>query len=82
MARRKPPEATVPTVLSTTWTAEPPPASVAAAREPKASTAVSTNTIPECPMANQNPTDRGRPPSASSLRVVLSMAAMWSASRA
>ncbi len=82
MMNRKPPEAKVPAVLSTAWTAEPSPASVAAARVPRAMSAVSTNTIPECPMANQNPTDLGRPPSAISLRVVLSIAAMWSASKA
>ena len=33
-------------------------------------------------MANQNPTDFGLLPSAISLRVVLSIAAMWSASKA
>ena len=36
----------------------------------------------ECPSENQNPTDSGRLPSAMSLRVVLSIAAMWSASKA
>ena len=36
----------------------------------------------EWPSANQKPTDTGRLPSAISLRVVLSMAAMWSASKA
>ena len=41
-----------------------------------------TITIVEWPRANQNPTDTGRLPSASSLRVVLSIAAMWSASNA
>ena len=34
------------------------------------------STIMEWPMANQNPTDLGLAPSAVSLRVVLSMAAM------
>jgi hypothetical protein len=36
----------------------------------------------EWPTANQNPTDLGLEPSAVSLRVVLSMAAMWSGSKA
>ena len=52
----------------------------------RASRNVSANTIVEWPSENQNPTDSGRgPPSArssSSLRVVLSTAAMWSASNA
>ena len=39
-------------------------------------------TTDECPRENQNPTETGRLPSAISLRVVLSMAAMWSASKA
>ncbi len=42
----------------------------------------STTTTAEWPMANQKPTEMGRLPSAISLRVVLSMAAMWSASKA
>ena len=36
----------------------------------------------EWPSENQKPTDTGRLPSAMSLRVVLSIAAMWSASKA
>ena len=36
----------------------------------------------EWPSENQKPTETGRWPSAISLRVVLSMAAMWSASKA
>ena len=47
---------------------------------PVATRMASTNTVVEWPMANQKPTDFGRRPSAISLRVVLSMAAMWSAS--
>lgn len=42
---------------------------------------MATTTL-ECPSANQKPTETGRFPSAMSLRVVLSMAAMWSASKA
>ena len=40
------------------------------------------NTIVECPSEKKNPTLIGRLPSAISLRVVLSIAAMWSASKA
>ncbi len=40
------------------------------------------NTIVECPRLNQNPTDSGRVRSCMSLRVVLSIAAMWSTSNA
>ena len=39
-------------------------------------------TTVECPRENQNPTLRGRFPSAMNFRVVLSMAEMWSASKA
>ena len=42
---------------------------------------LATTTL-EWPRANQKPTDTGRLPSAISLRVVLSIAAMWSASKA
>ena len=42
----------------------------------------SANTIVECPSENQNPTLNGRLPSLISLRVVLSIAEMWSASNA
>ena len=47
-----------------------------------ARSATRTKTTDEWPSENQNPTETGRPPSASMLRVVLSMAAMWSASKA
>ncbi|SHV89024.1 Uncharacterised protein [Mycobacteroides abscessus subsp. abscessus] len=43
---------------------------------PSASNPTMMNTIEECPSENQKPTDIGRRPSATSLRVVLSMAAM------
>ena len=52
-------------------------ARVAAARP-----ATSANTIVEWPSEKKNPTPIGLRPCASSLRVVLSMAAMWSASNA
>ncbi len=54
----------------------------ASARTPRESSRHSAKTIVECPSENQNPTDSGRWPSAISLRVVLSIAAMWSASNA
>ena len=41
-----------------------------------------TQTMVEWPRANQNPTDTGRRPSFISFRVVLSIADMWSASKA
>ena len=52
------------------------------ARMPKFSSTASTNTTVEWPSEKKNPTLSGRLPSWISLRVVLSMAAMWSASKA
>ena len=52
------------------------------ARIPKFSSSASTNTTLEWPREKKKPTDSGRLPSLTSLRVVLSMAAMWSASNA
>ena len=52
------------------------------ARMPKFSSSARTNTIVEWPREKKNPTDSGRLPSLTSLRVVLSIAAMWSASKA
>ena len=49
---------------------------------PTASSMTMTKTTDECPRLNQKPTLIGRRPSAISLRVVLSIAAMWSASKA
>ena len=51
-------------------------------RTPNESSRTSPKTTDECPSENQKPTDSGRLPSAISFRVVLSMAAMWSASKA
>ena len=51
-------------------------------RTPITTSTPSANTIVECPSENQKPTLSGRWPSAISLRVVLSIAAMWSASKA
>jgi hypothetical protein len=52
------------------------------ARMPKFSSSASRNTTVEWPREKKNPTDIGRSPSLTSLRVVLSIAAMWSASNA
>ena len=52
------------------------------ARAAKVSPIPSANTTDECPSENQKPTDSGRLPSLISLRVVLSIAEMWSASKA
>ena len=49
---------------------------------PKFSSTASTNTTLEWPREKKNPIDSGRLPSPTSLRVVLSIAAMWSASNA
>ena len=51
-------------------------------RRPTANRSASTNTIVECPSEKNSPTLSGRLPSAISLRVVLSIAEMWSASNA
>ena len=51
-------------------------------RMPKFKSTASTNTTEECPREKKKPVLRGRLPSLTSLRVVLSMAAMWSASKA
>src|SRR5262245_40535385 len=45
-------------------------------------TSASPKTVVECPSENQNPTLNGRLPSAIKVRVVLSIAEMWSASNA
>jgi len=49
---------------------------------PTFSSTASANTTVEWPREKKNPTDSGRLPSPASLRVVLSIAAMWSASKA
>ena len=51
-------------------------------RTPATTSAPSANTIVECPSEKKKPTLNGRCPSAISLRVVLSIAPMWSASNA
>ena len=52
------------------------------ARAAMASPAPTTMMMEECPRAKKNPVPSGRLPSAISLRVVLSIAEMWSASKA
>jgi hypothetical protein len=49
---------------------------------PKFSSSARTNTMLEWPREKKKPVDSGRLPSPTSLRVVLSIAAMWSASKA
>ena len=51
-------------------------------RIPKFRSTARTKTTDEWPSEKKNPTLSGRLPSLISLRVVLSMAAMWSASKA
>ena len=52
------------------------------ARAPMPSITVRAKTTDECPSEKKNPTDIGRLPSDMNFRVVLSIAAMWSASKA
>ena len=54
----------------------------ASALTPTESSSASTKTTVECPSEKKNPTLSGRWPSCMNLRVVLSIAAMWSASKA
>ena len=51
-------------------------------RTPSVKPIASRNTIVECPSEKKKPTLTGRWPSVMSLRVVLSIAPMWSASKA
>jgi hypothetical protein len=80
---RKAPDTPVPTtVVSWCRPDEPLRTGPVSARMPSASSRLSTKTTLEWPSEKKNPTDNGRLPSAISLRVVLSMALMWSASKA
>lgn len=80
---RNTPEITVPATPVTCCSSDDSSSSCPASeRTPSASSATSTNTTEEWPSENQKPIETGRPPSASCLRVVLSMAAMWSGSKA
>ena len=83
MTSRKTPETVVPmrpvVCCSVDWSFSTWPAR---AFTPSDSRAHRPNTTEEWPRENQKPTETGRLPSAMSLRVVLSIAAMWSASKA
>ncbi len=72
----------MPSTPSHWWVGESSSISVFASWAPPATSAAIRTTMEECPSANQKPTDTGRLPSAISLRVVLSITAMWSASKA
>ena len=83
MTYRKVPDTPVPIRPVTLCSVEPsfstwPPRALM----PTANRKASMNTIVEWPSEKKNPTLSGRLPSAISLRVVLSIAAMWSASKA
>ena len=83
MRNRNVPETSVPTTLVVCCSAELPSRTwLFSARMPKLSSTSRANTTLEWPSEKKNPTDSGRLPSPTSLRVVLSMAAMWSASKA
>ena len=80
---RKNPDTSVPTMLVVCWSCELAFLTWASrARMPKFSSRARTNTTEEWPREKKKPTDSGRLPSPTSLRVVLSIAAMWSASKA
>lgn len=83
MPARKTPETVVPTRPRKEWSSVVPSAAGSARlRIPAASSAHRPNTMLEWPSEDQKPTDVLRLPSARSLRVMLSIAAMWSASNA
>ncbi len=83
MSSRKQPETRVPTSPAEVWRVEESLSTCpASARTPKESSRQRAKTTEEWPSENQKPTESGRLPSAMSLRVVLSIAAMWSASKA
>ncbi len=67
-----------------TWCSDEPPSATCppTARTPAAKRMVSASTMVEWPSEKKNPVLSGRRPSAMSLRVVLSIAEMWSASKA
>ncbi len=79
---RNPPEAIVPTTPRVCRRAEPSTGQRGHRRRAGGDPGRRGRRPVEWPSANQNPTETGRLPSAMSLRVVLSMAAMWSASKA
>ena len=79
MANRNSAETLVPTMPPIARNRSNEPASASAV--PATPAAARTTTV-ECPSAKKNPIATGRCPSLISLRVTLSMAAMWSASTA
>jgi hypothetical protein len=83
ISNRNEPETTGPTRPVALWRVE---SSFATAPlrpcTPTVTSTPSAKTIVECPSEKKNPTLSGRWPSFMSLRVVLSIAAMWSASKA
>ena len=83
ISSRKPPDTAGPTTPVAWCSAEPSLATAPLSpRTPATTSAPSANTIVEWPSEKKKPTLSGRWPSAISLRVVLSIAAMWSASNA
>ena len=83
MRYRKKPETIVPTTFVTLCSCELPFFSwSSSARIPKFSSTAITKTTVECPSEKKKPTLKGLWPSVISLRVVLSIAEMWSASKA
>ena len=80
---RKVPDTPVPISPVTECSVEPSSCTwPASARTPSAKSSARTKTTVECPSEKKNPTLSGRWPSPMNLRVVLSIAAMWSASNA
>ena len=83
IATRKTPDTAVPIRPMADWSVDESSSTwPTSERTPKASRRHSPKTTLEWPSENQNPTDTGRCPAAVSRRVVLSIAAMWSASNA
>ena len=83
MRYRKVPETLVPMRPVTECSPEPPSSTgPASALTPTENSSARTKTTVECPSEKKNPTLSGRWPSPMNLRVVLSIAAMWSASKA
>ena len=77
------PETPGPMTSVTRWSAEPScTTEPLRPRTPIENRRASRKTIVECPSEKKKPTLRGRCPWAMSLRVVLSIALMWSASKA
>ena len=83
MSSRKTPATIVPISASVSAAVESPFCTTPATpRIPSASSTLAPKTTEECPRENQNPVLTEEVPSPTSLRVVLSIEAMWSASKA